>query len=131
LILLRHFEELMSVEAAEEFLIGLVLEKHKVRNSIAVRWIVAQHCRLIDDAIREAVETSWAEDGLHHVLRNAMVDYYERATSNNPFFLNSYLLNNLHRRAGRGTQAPRLLRRLSTRYRDNLTGIIIPVGESL
>jgi hypothetical protein len=67
----------MSVKVAEEFLISLGLEKHKVRNSIAARWIAARHCRLIDDAIREAVETSWAGDGLHYVLRNAMVDYYE------------------------------------------------------
>jgi hypothetical protein len=40
------------------------------------RWIAAQHCRLIDDAIREAVET-WDEDDFHYVLRSAKIDYYK------------------------------------------------------
>jgi hypothetical protein len=79
LILLRHFEGPMPVESAEEFLTSLGFGKHKVRNSVAVRWIAAQHCRLIDDAINEAVEARREDKGeLYYVLRWAMLNYYKQ-----------------------------------------------------
>ncbi len=80
LILLRHFEGPISVEVAEEFLISLGLEKGKIMKSTAVRWIATQHCKLIDDAVREAVETALnkrVDDDLYYVLRRAKWDYYK------------------------------------------------------
>jgi hypothetical protein len=79
LILLRYFEGPMSVEQAEDFLIGLGLPEYKVRGSEAVKWIATQQCRLIDETIREAVETALkrrAEDKLYYALREAARDYH-------------------------------------------------------
>ena len=80
LILLRHFEGSMSVESAEDFLIGLGLPEHKVRGSLAVKWIAAQHCSLIDNAIRRAVETALTkriDEQPYNALRSAIIDYRE------------------------------------------------------
>jgi hypothetical protein len=80
LILLRHFEGSMSVESAEDFLIGLGLPEHKVRGSLAVKWIAAQHCNLIDSAIRRAVETALTkriDEQPYNALRSAIIDYRE------------------------------------------------------
>jgi len=80
LILLRHFEGPVPVETAEEFLIGLGFEWYKVRNSTAVRWLATRHCGLIEDAVKNAVETAMTkriDEQPYRALRNAMVDYYK------------------------------------------------------
>ncbi len=77
LILLRHFEGPMSVESAENFLISLGFPEHKVRGSLATRWIAAQHCRLIDDTIRMAVEMKWGKHKFYYTLHSAWLDYRE------------------------------------------------------
>jgi hypothetical protein len=80
LILLRHFEGPVPVEAAEEFLIGLGFEWYKVRNSTAVRWLAERHCGLIEDAIKNAVATAMTkriDEQPYRALRSAIVDYYK------------------------------------------------------
>jgi hypothetical protein len=80
LILLRHFEGLVFVESAEDFLIGLGFPEHKVRGSLAVKWIASRHCRLIDNAIRKAVETALTkriDEEPYEALRSALEYYYK------------------------------------------------------
>jgi hypothetical protein len=81
LILLRYFEGPMSVEAAEEFLISLGAEKYKVRGSLAARWIATRHCGLIEETIKNEVETvlsgTKVKKYLHYELTSAYVNYYE------------------------------------------------------
>jgi len=80
LIILRHFEGPVPIEAAEEFLIGLGFEWCKVRNSTAVRWLAERHCGLIEDAIKNAVATAMTkriDEQPYRALRSAVVDYYK------------------------------------------------------
>jgi len=81
LILLRYFEGPMSAEAAEEFLISLGAEKYKVRGSLAARWIAMRHCGLIEETIKNEVETvlsgTKVEKDLYYELRSAFVGYYK------------------------------------------------------
>ena len=80
LILLRHFEGPMSAESAEEFLISLGFEMHKVVNSTAVKWLAVRHCNLIESAVKKAVETALTkriDEQPYNALRSAAVDYYK------------------------------------------------------
>jgi hypothetical protein len=80
LILLRHFEGPMSVEAAEEFLVGLGFEWYKVKHSTAIKWLATRHCSLIEGAIRKAVETALAkriDEQPYNALRSAAGYYYK------------------------------------------------------
>jgi hypothetical protein len=80
LILLRHFQGPVSTESAEEFLISLGFEEHKVRNSAAVRWLAVRHCGLIEGAVRKAVEmalTKKIKGDLPEALHSALRYYHD------------------------------------------------------
>ena len=76
LILLRRFKR-PSIEDAEEFLINLGFPKTCIRRSLAVKWIVLQHCNLIDETIKDIAELRNLKGGLYNVMERARRKYNE------------------------------------------------------
>jgi hypothetical protein len=48
-----------------------------IKRSLAVKWIISQHCNLVDDAVKDIAELQNLENGFYHVMESARRNYHE------------------------------------------------------